>query len=161
MPSDDIQTDGNKLRFEPITIGIGEQRENETVLPVINRFAGEVARFMGDGILAHFGYPQAHEDDPERAVLAGLQILSDVACLGPLDITTPPFTLQVRAGIATGLVVAGDLIGEGPAEEEAIVGETPNLAARLEALVTALPSIEPLADGETAAMGAVLSRIVS
>jgi hypothetical protein len=84
----------------------------------------------GDGVLVYFGYPRAHEDDAERAVRSGLDI---VAPVGRLD---GPSTgrLQVRIGIATGLVVVGDLVGEGAAQEQAVVGETPNLAARLQAL---------------------------
>src|SRR4029077_18273571 len=82
--------------------------------------------YMGDGVLVYFGYPQAHEDDAERAVRAGLEL---VAAVGARK-TPPP--LQVRLGIATGLVVVGDLIGSGASQEQAIVGETPNLAARLQ-----------------------------
>ena len=94
------------------------------------RFEGHVAKFMGDGVLAYFGWPQAHEDEAERAVRAGVAIADAVAKL-----TTPAKqALTVRVGIATGQVVVGDLIGEGAAQEEAVVGETPNLAARLQAL---------------------------
>jgi class 3 adenylate cyclase len=85
---------------------------------------------MGDGVLAYFGYPEAHEDDAERAVRAGLGLIEAVPSLGPED----DAALQVRIGIATGLVVVGDLIGEGAAQEQGVVGETPNLAARLQAL---------------------------
>ena len=81
---------------------------------------------MGDGVLVYFGYPQAHEDDAERAVRAGLELVAAVSCLK----THAP--LQTRVGIATGLVVVGDLIGSGASQEQAIVGETPNLAARLQ-----------------------------
>ena len=81
---------------------------------------------MGDGVLVYFGYPQAHEDDAERAVRAGLEL---VAAVGALKTHAP---LQTRVGIATGLVVVGDLIGSGASQEQAIVGETPNLAARLQ-----------------------------
>ena len=83
---------------------------------------------MGDGVLVYFGYPQAHEDDAERAVRAGLEL---VAAVGDLKIHAP---LQTRVGIATGLVVVGDLIGSGASQEQAIVGETPNLAARLQSI---------------------------
>ena len=95
---------------------------------VLTRFGGFVAKYMGDGILAYFGYPQAHEEDAEQAVRAGLAIVGAVA---HLDL---PQRLQVRLGIATGLAVVGDLIGAGAAQEQAVVGETPNLAARLQAL---------------------------
>ena len=98
------------------------------VAQVLGRFGGFVAKYMGDGILAYFGYPQAHEDDAEQAVRAGLAIVDAV---GRLDL---PQRLQVRLGIATGLVVVGDLIGAGAAQEQAVVGETPNLAARLQSL---------------------------
>jgi class 3 adenylate cyclase/predicted ATPase len=94
-------------------------------------FAGFVAKYMGDGVLIYFGYPQAHEDDAERAVRAGLAIINAV---GRLATSTP---LNVRLGIATGLVVVGDLIGRGAAQERGVVGETPNLAARLQTLAQA------------------------
>ena len=83
---------------------------------------------MGDGVLMYFGYPQAHEDDAERAVRAGLEL---IAAVGALKAVSP---LQTRVGIATGLVVVGDLIGSGAAQEQAVVGETPNLAARLQGI---------------------------
>ena len=83
---------------------------------------------MGDGVLVYFGYPQAHEDDAERAVRAGLELIQAV---GGLKSGAP---LQTRVGIATGLVVVGDLIGSGEAQERGIVGETPNLAARLQGI---------------------------
>jgi class 3 adenylate cyclase len=98
------------------------------VVQTVSRFEGFVARFMGDGALVYFGYPQAHEDDAEQAVRAGLALIDAV---GELQ---APQALQVRVGIATGLVVVGDLIGTGSAQEQAIVGETPNLAARLQVL---------------------------
>ncbi len=100
------------------------------VAKAVRRFDGFVAKYMGDGVLVYFGYPQAHEDDAERSVRAGLGI---VEAVGRLD--TPAIgKLEVRIGIATGLVVVGDLVGEGAAQERAVVGETPNLAARLQAL---------------------------
>ena len=98
------------------------------VAEVLTRFGGFVAKYMGDGILAYFGYPQAHEEDAEQAVRAGLAI---VAAMARLDL---PQRLQVRLGIATGLAVVGDLIGAGAAQEQAVIGETPNLAARLQGL---------------------------
>ena len=97
---------------------------------VITKSGGFVAKYMGDGVLAYFGYPQAHEDDAERAVRAGLALVEAVPKLDAHEGTA----LQVRIGIATGLVVVGDLLGEGAAQEQAVVGETPNLAARLQAL---------------------------
>jgi class 3 adenylate cyclase len=97
---------------------------------LIERNGGFVAKYMGDGVLAYFGYPQAHEHDAERAVRAGLGLVEAVPKLQTAS-TAP---LRVRIGIATGLVVVGDLIGAGAAQEQAVVGETPNLAARLQAL---------------------------
>ena len=96
----------------------------------IERNGGFVAKYMGDGVLAYFGYPQAHEHDAERAVRAGLGLVEAVPKLA----ASADSPLQVRIGIATGLVVVGDLIGAGAAQEQAVVGETPNLAARLQAL---------------------------
>ena len=87
---------------------------------------------MGDGILALFGYPQAYEDNAERATLAGLQIVDTVSALRVPTGVNAEQALSVRVGIATGLVVVGDLIGEGTAQEDAVLGETPNLAARLQ-----------------------------
>ena len=98
------------------------------VAETVGRFGGFVAKYMGDGVLIYFGYPQAHEDDAERAVRAGLEL---VAAVGGLK---APAVLQTRVGIATGLVVVGDLIGSGASQEQAIVGETPNLAARLQGI---------------------------
>jgi predicted ATPase/class 3 adenylate cyclase len=97
---------------------------------IVQRNGGFAAKFMGDGVLAYFGYPQAHEHDAERAVRAGLNLVETV----PKLTTHAGSPLQVRVGIATGLVVVGDLIGTGAAQEQAVVGETPNLAARLQAL---------------------------
>jgi class 3 adenylate cyclase/predicted ATPase len=98
------------------------------VAEAVRRFDGFVAKYMGDGVLVYFGYPRAHEDDAERAVRAGLSVVEAVRGVGTAD------QLEVRIGIATGLVVVGDLIGEGEAQERGVVGETPNLAARLQAL---------------------------
>ena len=93
------------------------------------RFEGHIAKFMGDGVLAYFGWPQAHEDDAERAVRAGLALVQTV---GALEVAGR--RLAARIGIATGLVVVGEPVGEGEAQERAVVGETPNLAARLQGL---------------------------
>ena len=105
-----------------------------TSIPIIERLGGFVSHFMGDGIMAFFGYPRAHEDDPERGVRAGLELVDAV---GRLEFEFGGGTLihpAVRVGIATGLVIAGDRIGQGTAEEDAVVGQTPNLAARLQSL---------------------------
>src|SRR5687767_948869 len=105
------------------------QFQNVTAGEII-RFEGHVAKLMGDGVLAYFGWPQAHEDEAERAVRAGLAVAEAVGALA-LGGREP---LAARVGIATGLVVVGDLIGSGGAQENAVVGETPNLAARLQGL---------------------------
>jgi class 3 adenylate cyclase/tetratricopeptide (TPR) repeat protein len=98
------------------------------VAEAVRRFDGFVAKYMGDGVLVYFGYPQAHEDDAERAVRAGLAVIEAVSGSGAAG------PLGVRIGIATGLVVVGDLIGEAAPQGQAVVGDTPNLAARLQAL---------------------------
>jgi class 3 adenylate cyclase len=103
---------------------------HKCVAQTVDRFGGFVARYMGDGVLIYFGYPQAHEDDAERAVRSGLALIEAVGKLGSVE------PLQVRIGIGTGLVVVGDLVGSGEAQERGVVGETPNLAARLQAGVT-------------------------
>ena len=120
--------------------------------PVVRSFDGTISRYMGDGFLALFGYPRAHEDDAERAVQAGLDIVSTMAKL-PLfgGSTARPEPLQVRIGVATGIVVAGDLIGEGEAEEEAVVGDTLNMAARLQTL--AEPNSVVIAEATHALVG--------
>src|ERR1700741_5141298 len=101
---------------------------HRAVSETVGRFDGFVAKYMGDGVLIYFGYPQAHEDDAERAVRAGLAVIEAVGRLPAQE------ELIVRLGVATGLAVVGDLIGEGAAQERGVVGETPNLAARLQAL---------------------------
>jgi class 3 adenylate cyclase/tetratricopeptide (TPR) repeat protein len=98
----------------------------EACSKVIKRYDGYVAKFMGDGVYAYFGYPTAHEDDAERAVNAGLEIVEAVSGL--------EHDLAVRIGVATGNVTVGDLIGEGASEEANVVGEAPNLASRLQGL---------------------------
>jgi class 3 adenylate cyclase len=117
-------------RFDPEDLRelIGDY--HRAVSETVGRFDGFVAKYMGDGVLVYFGYPQAHEDDAERAVRAGLAVIEAVGRLAT------PEPLSVRLGIATGLAVVGDLIGEGAAQERGVVGETPNLAARLQALAT-------------------------
>ena len=98
------------------------------VAETVGRLGGFVAKYMGDGVLVYFGYPNAHEDDAERAVRAGLALIDEAGQV------RAPKSLRVRIGLATGLVVVGDLIGSGAAQEQAVVGETPNLAARLQSL---------------------------
>ena len=108
---------------------------HRVVAEQVGRFGGYVAKYMGDGVLSYFGYPQAHEDDAALAIQAGLAILDAVpgfaAAAATAAIAQQP---QVRIGVATGLVVVGELIGEGTAQERNVVGETPNLAARLQSL---------------------------
>jgi class 3 adenylate cyclase/tetratricopeptide (TPR) repeat protein len=114
---------------------------------LIERFDGHVAKYMGDGLLAYFGYPQAHENDAERAVHAGLGIAEAVPQLKSRQDTG----LQVRIGIATGLVIVGELIGTGTAQERTVVGETPTLAQRLQGLAT--PGSIVVADGTRRLLG--------
>jgi class 3 adenylate cyclase/predicted ATPase len=103
----------------------------------IERYEGYIARYMGDGVLAYFGFPQAHEDDAERAVHAGLAVVESVVGLDIPLAVGQEIELGVRVGIATGPVVVGDLIGEGASQESAVVGDTPNLATRLQSLASA------------------------
>jgi class 3 adenylate cyclase/predicted ATPase len=119
---------------------------HHAVAEVVAGFDGFVAKYMGDGVLVYFGYPRAHEDDAERAVRAGLGVIDAV---GRLDVKS--VKLQARVGIATGLVVVGDLIGEGSAQEQSVVGETPNLAARLQTL--AEPNVVVIAAGTRRLVG--------
>src|SRR5436309_5570504 len=118
----------SRLDLEDLREVIGDYHKD--VERVVGRFDSFVAKYMGDGVLAYFGYPQAHEDDAERAIRAGLEIVT-TARLVPV---APGGKLHVRVGIATGLVVVGDLVGAGEAHERGVVGETPNLAARLQTL---------------------------
>jgi class 3 adenylate cyclase len=115
-------------RFDPEDLREIVGAYHRCVTDTVVRFGGFVAKYMGDGVLIYFGYPEAHEDDAERAARAGLGVIDAVGRLA----TQEP--LNVRIGIATGLVVVGDLIGAGAAQERGVVGETPNLAARLQAL---------------------------
>jgi class 3 adenylate cyclase len=118
---------------------------HKCVAETVARFDGFVAKYMGDGVLIYFGYPQAHEDDAERAVRAGLAL---VEAVGKLRVQDP---LQVRIGVATGLVVVGDLVGSGEAQERGVVGETPNLAARLQGI--AAPNTVVIAEGTRRLLG--------
>ena len=106
------------------------RRYQNAVAGEVARFDGYVAKFMGDGVLAYFGWPKAHEDEAERAVRAAMAAVAAVAELRTGD----GETLAARAGIATGLVVVGGLIGQGAAQEAAVIGATPNIAARLQDL---------------------------
>src|SRR6516165_10278696 len=127
MFSDLVGSTALSARMDPEDLREVIAAYQKCVAEVVKRFGGFVAKYMGDGVLVYFGYPQAHEDDAERAVCAGLEL---VAAVGDLKTHA---SLQSRVGIATGLVVVGDLIGSGATQEQAIVGETPNLAARMPA----------------------------
>ena len=126
MFSDLVGSTALSARIDPEDLREVISAYQKCVAETVRRFDGFVAKYMGDGVLIYFGYPQAHEDDAERAVRAGLEVVTAVAGL------KAPVSLQTRIGIATGLVVVGDLIGSGEAQERGIVGETPNLAARLQ-----------------------------
>ena len=126
MFSDLVGSTALSARMDPEDLREVISAYQKCVAETVQRFGGFVAKYMGDGVLVYFGYPQAHEDDAERAVRAGLEL---VAAVGGLKTHAP---LQARVGIATRLVVVGDLIGSGASQEQAIVGETPNLAARLQ-----------------------------
>src|SRR5580693_794756 len=134
-------------RFDPEDLREVIGAYHRCVADTVAHFAGFVAKYMGDGVLVYFGYPEAHEDDAERAVRAALAVIDAVGRLA----TSEP--LNVRLGIATGLVVVGDLIGAGAAQERGVVGETPNLAARLQAL--ARPGTLVVADGTRRQIGAL------
>jgi class 3 adenylate cyclase len=131
MFSDLVGSTALSARMDPEDLREVISAYQKCVAENVQRFGGFVAKYMGDGVLIYFGYPQAHEDDAERAVRAGLEL---VAAVGGLKTHT---ALQTRVGIATGLVVVGDLIGSGASQEQAIVGETPNLAARLQGVAEA------------------------
>jgi len=106
-------------------------RYRDVCVPVIERYGGYVSRYMADGILVIFGYPTAHEDDAERAALAALGVVKGMDALNQSLAWLQVGEFRVRLGIATGLVIAGQRIGDGASKEEAIVGEPPNLVARL------------------------------
>jgi len=129
MFCDLVGSTGLSARLDPEDLREVIAAYHRAVTEVVRGFDGFVAKYMGDGVLAYFGYPRAHEDDAERAIRAGLGVVDAV---GRLDAKS--VALQARIGIATGLVVVGDLIGEGSAQEQSVVGETPNLAARLQSL---------------------------
>ena len=128
MFSDLVGSTALSARMDPEDLREVISAYQRCVADTVRRFGGFVARYMGDGVLIYFGYPAAHEDDAERAVRAGLALIDAVATL------PAPEPLQVRIGAATGMVVVGDLVGSGEAQEHDIVGETPNLAARLQAI---------------------------
>jgi class 3 adenylate cyclase/tetratricopeptide (TPR) repeat protein len=128
MFSDLVGSTALSARMDPEDLRDVISTYQKAVAGTVQRFGGFVAKYMGDGVLVYFGYPQAHEDDAERAVRAGLELVQAVSGLKSST------SLQTRVGIATGLVVVGDLIGAGEAQERGIVGETPNVAARLQSI---------------------------
>jgi class 3 adenylate cyclase len=128
MFSDLVGSTALSARMDPEDLREVISVYQKCVAETVQRFGGFVAKYMGDGVLVYFGYPQAHEDDAERAVRAGLELIQAV---GGLKSGAP---LETRVGIATGLVIVGDLVGSGEAQERGIVGETPNLAARLQGI---------------------------
>jgi class 3 adenylate cyclase/tetratricopeptide (TPR) repeat protein len=128
MFSDLIGSTALSARMDPEDLREVISAYQSCVAESVRRFGGFVAKYMGDGVLVYFGYPQAHEDDAERAVRAGLEAIAAVC---ELKSSVP---LQTRVGIATGLVVVGDLLGSGEAQERGIIGETPNVAARLQGI---------------------------
>jgi class 3 adenylate cyclase len=126
MFSDLVDSTALSARMDPEDLRELISAYQKCVAETVHQFDGFVARYMGDGVLAYFGYPQAHEDDAERAVRAGLELSGALARLNTRT------SLHTRIGIATGLVVVGELIGSGDTQERSMVGTTPNIAARLQ-----------------------------
>src|SRR5882762_6539924 len=145
MFSDLVGSTALSARMDPEDLREIISAYQRCVTETVRRLGGFVAKYMGDGVLVYFGYPRAHEDDAERAVRAGLELIAAVSAL------KAPVSLQTRVGIATGLVVVGDLIGSGEAQERGIIGETPNLAARLQWV--AEPNIVVIAEGTRRLLG--------
>ena len=128
MFSDLVGSTALSARMDPEDLREVISAYHKCAAETVRRFGGFVSQYLGDGVLVYFGYPQAHEDDAERAVRAGLELIKAVTALKRHT------TLQTRVGIATGLVVVGDLVDAGGSQERGIIGETPNLAARLQGL---------------------------
>ena len=145
MFSDLVGSTALSARMDPEDLREVISAYQKCVAETVQRFGGFVAKYMGDGVLIYFGYPQAHEDDAERAVRAGLELIAAVTAL------KSPVPLQTRVGVATGMVVVGDLVGSGAAQEHGIVGETPNLAARLQGI--AEPNTVVIAEGTRKLLG--------
>ena len=145
MISDLVGSTALSARMDPEDLREVMSAYQRCVAETVQRFGGFVAQYVGDGVTVCFGYPQAHEDDAERAVRAGLELIQSVGGLK----TSPP--LQTRVGIATGSVVIGDLIGSGASEVRGIVGTTPNLASRLQ--VVAEPSTVVIAENTRKLLG--------
>jgi class 3 adenylate cyclase/predicted ATPase len=147
MFSDLVGSTALSARMDPEDLREVITAYQKCVAEAVRRFGGFLAKYMGDGVLVYFGYPEAHEDDADRAVRAALQLIAAVTALNG------PVALQTRVGIATGLVVVGDLVGSGEAQECAIVGETPNLAARLQCV--AEPNSVVVAEGTRKLVGSL------
>ena len=145
MFSDLVGSTALSARMDPEDLREIIAAYQKCVAEIVRRFGGFVAKYLGDGALLYFGYPEAHEDDAERAVQAGLELIAAVSALKTRA------SLQTRVGIATGLVVVGDLVGSGEAQERGIVGETPNLAARLQGI--AEPNTVVIAEGTRKLLG--------
>ena len=145
MFSDLVGSTALSARMDPEDLREVISAYQKCVAETVERFGGFVAKYMGDGVLVYFGYPRAHEDDAERAVRSGLELIQAVSVLK----SSAP--LQTRVGIAIGLVVVGDLIGSGEAQERGIVGETPNLAARLQGV--AEPNMVVIAESTRRLLG--------
>src|SRR5208282_4040410 len=129
MFSDLVGSTALSARMDPEDLREVISAYQKCVAETVRRFGGFVAKYMGDGVLVYFGYPQAHEDDAERAVRAGLDIVSMMPFIRIVD----GLELACRIGIASGVVVVGDSIAVGGAAEQSVLGEAPNLAARLQA----------------------------
>ena len=129
MFSDLVGSTALSARMDPEDLREVISAYQKCVAETVQRFGGFVAKYMGDGVLVYFGYPQAHEDDAERAVRAGLELIEAVSGLNAATLHCKPVS-----ALRPGLVVVGDLIGSGEAQERGIVGETPNLAARLQGI---------------------------
>src|SRR6202023_3488658 len=149
--SDLVGSTALSARMDPEDLREVISAYQKCVAETVQRFGGFAAKYTGDGVLIYFGYPQAHEDNAERAVRSGLEL---VAAVSDLKTHAP---LQTRVGIATGLVVVGDLIGSGASQEQAIVGETPNLAARLQGI--AEPNSVVIAEGTRKLIGNLFELI--
>jgi class 3 adenylate cyclase/predicted ATPase len=145
MFSDLVGSTALSVRLDPEDMREVISTYQKCVYETVRRYDGFVAKYMGDGVLVYFGYPRAHEDDAERAVRAGLAVIAAVTALAS------SVCLQTRVGIATGLVVVGDLIGSGDAQERGIVGDTPHLAARLQAM--AEPNMVVIAESTRRLLG--------
>jgi class 3 adenylate cyclase/predicted ATPase len=145
MFSDLVGSTALSTRMDPEDLREVISAYHKCVAEIVCRFDGYVAQYLGDGVLVYFGYPQAHEDDAERAVRAGLELIAAVVAL------RTRVSLQTRVGIATGLVVVGDLLEAGKAHERGVIGETPNLAARLQGI--AQPNTVVIADATRKLLG--------